>query len=443
MPVVEERLRVDKRDVVTDHVVLRKTVEQRDAFVEVLRRTHDVSVERVPVNRVVAEAPAIREEGDVVIVPVIEEQAVVQTRLVLVEEIRIRRTAHAHAEHQKVPLRREMVEITRPPIPQPSSESHPMSISEQTSSTMPSAAGAMPEGGTAAHVVAMYDTYAEARAARDQLTAAGIAGTDMDLLDRNAQANDASFSYEHTNEGFWGAIKRLFMPEEDVQGYAEGLQRGHAVLVVRPRGENYDHVIQVLETTNPVDIDAREQEWRSGGWTPRTGTAAVGAMGAVGAGETVADRSTADTLSAKPAATTGGRTEEVIPVIEEQIRIGKRDVSRGSVRVRSYVVERPVQEQVHLREERVDVERHAVDRPLGTETDPFRERVIEVTATGEEAVVSKEVRVVEEVEIRKEATERVEVVNDTVRRTEVVVEGDDPERDSPAPAEAGRWNPSE
>ena len=64
VPVIEERLRVDKREVVTDHVVLRKTVEQRDAFVEVLRQTQDVSVERVPVNRVVAEAPAIREEGD-------------------------------------------------------------------------------------------------------------------------------------------------------------------------------------------------------------------------------------------------------------------------------------------------------------------------------------------------------------------------------------------
>ena len=78
-------------------------------------------------------------------VPVIEAHAVVQTRLVLVEEIRIRRTAHAHAECHKVPLRREVVEITRPPIPQQSREGPPMAMSEQTTSAMPATGGAMPE----------------------------------------------------------------------------------------------------------------------------------------------------------------------------------------------------------------------------------------------------------------------------------------------------------
>ncbi len=71
IPVVEER--VGKPEAVTDHVVLRKTFEERDVFVVVLRQTRDVSVERDPVNRVVEEAPTVREDGDVVIVPVIEE----------------------------------------------------------------------------------------------------------------------------------------------------------------------------------------------------------------------------------------------------------------------------------------------------------------------------------------------------------------------------------
>ncbi len=277
-----------------------------------------------------------------------------------------------------------------------------------------------PEPGSAAHVVAMYDTYAEARAARDQLVAGGLAASEMDLLDRNAQPADASFSYEHTDQGFWGAIKRLFLPDEDVQGYAEGLQRGHALLVVRPRADNYDHVIGILETTNPVDIDAREQEWRSGGWKPRP-SAAAATTDAVASTATVTDRSTASTLEATPAATSG-RTEEVIPIIEEQLRVGKRDVARGAVRVRSYTAERPVHEQVQLREERIEVERHAVDRPLGTETDPFRERVIEVTATGEEVVVAKETRVVEEVTVHKDVTQHTQEVAETVRRTEVDVE---------------------
>ena len=347
LPVVEERLHVGKRELVTDHVVLRKTVEEHDALVDVLRQKQDISVERVTLNRVVSKAPSIREEGGVLIVPVMEEQAVVRTRLVLVEEIRIHRTARAQAEQRTVPLRREVVEITRPPIPHPSSvpqsskEIPNTALSEQTTQSSSLTGSGMGAGSAAAHVVAMYDTYAEARAARDKLTAAGFASSDMDLLDRNAEASDASFSYEHNDQGFWGAIKRLFMPDEDVHGYAEGLQRGHSLLVVRPSADNYDHVIEVLETTNPIDIDAREQEWRQGGWTPRTTAAPAAAMGAATGAAAVTDRSTTSTLGAQPASA-DGRSEEVIPVVEEQIQIGKRDVSRGSVRVRSYVVERPV-----------------------------------------------------------------------------------------------------
>ena len=90
--------------------------------------------------------------------------------------------------------------------------------------------------------------------------------------------------------------------------------------------------------------------------------------------------------------------------------------------MRSYVVETPVEEQVALRQERVDVERRPVDRPV-TEADRlFQERAVEATETTEEAVVSKEARVTEEVVVRKEAEERTETVRDTVRRTEVEVD---------------------
>ena len=65
---------------------------------------------------------------------------------------------------------------------------------------------------------------------------------------------------------------------------------------------------------------------------------------------------------------TGGR-DEVIPLTEEQLKVGKRDVSHGRVRVRSYVVEEPVEEQVNLRQEHVHVERRPVDRPA-TELKP-------------------------------------------------------------------------
>ena len=114
--------------------------------------------------------------------------------------------------------------------------------------------------------------------------------------------------------------------------------------------------------------------------------------------------------------------DQVIPVAQEQLRVGKRDVSHGRVRIRSYVVETPVEEQVTLREERVAVERRPVDRALGDAEQAFQERTIEAEERGEEAVVSKEARVVEEVVVRKDVEQRTETVSDTVRRTEVDVE---------------------
>ena len=117
--------------------------------------------------------------------------------------------------------------------------------------------------------------------------------------------------------------------------------------------------------------------------------------------------------------------EEAIPIVEERLTVGKREVNRGRVRVRSYVVETPVQEQVALRQEHVEVERRTVNRPVtGADQALFQERVIEATESAEEAVVVKETRVVEEVVVRKEAEERVQTVQDTVRRTEVEVEDD-------------------
>ncbi len=112
-----------------------------------------------------------------------------------------------------------------------------------------------------------------------------------------------------------------------------------------------------------------------------------------------------------------------IPVIEEKLQVGTREVERGGVRVYSHITEQPVEQEVRLRDERVNVERRPVDRPA-TERDfaAFKEGTIEMTETHEEPVVAKEARVVEEVVIGKDVRERTERVRDTVRRTEVDVE---------------------
>ena len=111
IPVLRETINVSKREVETGRVVVHKTVSERDEAVEVLLRRTDVSVERVPVGRTVTEAPASRQEGDVLIIPVMEEVLVVEKRLVLKEELRIRTTASERTSHEVVRLRTESVQI--------------------------------------------------------------------------------------------------------------------------------------------------------------------------------------------------------------------------------------------------------------------------------------------------------------------------------------------
>jgi uncharacterized protein (TIGR02271 family) len=289
----------------------------------------------------------------------------------------------------------------------------------RTNTSMPAAAD---NTGT---VAAMFETYDRAVAARDVLISAGIDRSRIEILAQSGPAEDTTFHYERNDDGIWGAIKRLFMPDEDTHVYAEGIRRGYAMVVVRTGADDQEQIIRLLESQDAVDVETHAANWRQSGWSgmheghsawqnQRTsvtdGTTAAAAAGA---------------SSGAAATGTARHHEEVIPVYEEQLRVGKREVGRGSVRVRSYVVEQPVQEQVHLREERVHVERRPVDRPAdiaaGT-AEPFRDRTIEATATAEEAVVGKEARVKEEIVVSKDAEERTETVSDTVRRTEVEVD---------------------
>ena len=129
---------------------------------------------------------------------------------------------------------------------------------------------------------------------------------------------------------------------------------------------------------------------------------------------------TGDIASSQGMSDTG---QTVLPVVEEELQVGKRTVDRGGIRVVKRVSETPVSEMVHLREERAVVERRPVDRAVSQgDTDLFEEGTIEVREQAEEAVVGKTARVVEEVVVGKQVSERDETVSDTVRRTDVEVE---------------------
>ena len=112
-----------------------------------------------------------------------------------------------------------------------------------------------------------------------------------------------------------------------------------------------------------------------------------------------------------------------IPVIEEELQVGKQTVQTGGAYIRSRIVERSVEENVNLSQEQVFVERNTVDRPADvSELESFKEGVVEMKEFAEVPVVSKSARVVEEINIGKEVSEHEETVRETVRKTEVDIE---------------------
>jgi uncharacterized protein (TIGR02271 family) len=246
-------------------------------------------------------------------------------------------------------------------------------------------------------ITAFFDHEQDANEAIERLVQAGIGRSSISLV---AGAGGERTSDANESMGFWEALKDMFLPDEDRATYAEGLRRGGHIVTVQADSTHYETAIDIMDDEGTVDLDERVESWRKEGWTGSAETAGR-SMGTAQAGT--------------------GREEEVIPVTEEQLRVGKREVSHGRVRVRTYVVETPVQENVNLREEHVRVDRRPVDRAVTGNERPFQDRVIEAEERTEEAVVSKEARVKEELVVKKNVEQRTETVSDTVRRTEVDV----------------------
>jgi stress response protein YsnF len=221
---------------------------------------------------------------------------------------------------------------------------------------------------------------------------------------------------DQNSGGGGGSLNSLHLSHDDRHAYGEGLRRGGFLLCAHVEsGEDHERIISLLEESAGVDLEERQQSWRNEGWAPpsgqRTGSEQSAAGGATAAAGNVVE-------------------EQRIPIVEEELRVGKREVTRGGARVRSYVREVPVEEQVTLREEHVSIERRPVQQQQGEHgvqsarnpEDLLQDREIEMRETSEEAVVQKVANVREELVVQKTAQEHVEQVRDTVRRTEVEVE---------------------
>ncbi len=189
--------------------------------------------------------------------------------------------------------------------------------------------------------------------------------------------------------------------------YARGVNEGGALLTVKAEDADADEMVTLMKQHGARDIDGGTV-----GTAKPNPTAGATGTGYAAQGTGYADQGARDVT---------GQT--AIPIVEEEMVVGKREVDRGGVRVYSHIVEKPVQAEVNLHEERVNVTRRPVDR-VATAADfqAGNRSNFELRATGEEAVVGKTSRVVEEVLVGKQGSDRSETINDSVRRTEVDVE---------------------
>lgn len=210
--------------------------------------------------------------------------------------------------------------------------------------------------------------------------------------------------------GLADGLMRLGIPRGDAGSYASAVRSGRTMVCVLVEDERADEAANIMSRLGSLPIGERE----AASPPPSPATGATGRAAPA-----------ASTQPAQPARTarTGKAGEEIHEeVIQEEVRIGKREVDRGGVRVVTHTSEQPVTEDVTLREEHAKIERHKVDRPATQEELRRADEEVVVRETAEEPVISKEARVVEDVVISKEATEHSETIKETARRRDVDVE---------------------
>jgi uncharacterized protein (TIGR02271 family) len=249
-------------------------------------------------------------------------------------------------------------------------------------------------------IVAVYDTVRHAELAIADLKQAGIPDGAISRHTNETVTGASAVTGPAKEEGFWS---RLFggEPDHDTTVYSRSVENGASVISVRVTDAHADKVLKILESHHPVDLDERAATYAADPASHYTVPAAYA-----------------------PAADVAGSAsdDETIRLSEERLAVGKRVVNRGGTRIRRFVIETPVEQQVSLHEERVILERRPVTDGRAVTDADFSDKTIEMTETAEEAVVSKQAFQTEEIRLRKEVTDRVETIRDTVRKEDVEIE---------------------
>lgn len=271
-------------------------------------------------------------------------------------------------------------------------------------------------------VIGIFDYGVDAQMAAQQLMSNGIPEEKIDIAVRGARdKNDSTANTLNTtanstadrpnptasttantnttanrtdnDSSFFGS---LFNDNENRNKYSEVAQHGSIVTVHAETQDQAHRAAELLDKYGAIDVDERAEKYKS---MPREKRAQW--------------------------------INSSIPVVQEEMKVGKREVETGGVRVRSRIIEKPVEEHLRLREEHVRVERNAVNR-AANENDlaTFKEGSKEFIEHAEVPMVDKQARVVEEVNIGKQTTTRDETIRDTVKKQDVDINKINPKNDT-------------
>jgi len=252
-------------------------------------------------------------------------------------------------------------------------------------------------------VVGLFDSKTEAQSAMQELIQQGFIKENIDFSNRrmsDSTTDTTTGNYNNsadTGDSVSNFFSSLFGDDQTTaQNYSYAAGDAEAILTVQvDSADRAEQAREILDRNGAIDVEERGMQYNQQNLAQTSGTT-------------------------ENRVNTEGKT--AIPVIEEQLQVGKQQVERGGTRIRSRIIERPVEETVRLREEHVVVNRRPVNRAVtDADLNNFKEGEIELTERAEVPVVGKQARVVEEVEVGKNVTEREQTVRDTVRRTDVEV----------------------
>jgi uncharacterized protein (TIGR02271 family) len=273
-------------------------------------------------------------------------------------------------------------------------------------------------------VIGMFDDASQARQAAQQLEGIGVTRDHIDISAQDATSTSAATRSDN-DDSISGFFRSLFSSDDEVNRYSTVARRGAMVTVHADSQQEAERARDILDNCGAVDVDERAQQYSSGWTGMAAGQQNMASQQNMTSQQNMASQQNMTDQTRTQDITGRGvdATDGAIPIIEENLQVGKREVETGGARLRSRIVERPVEEHLRLRQEHVWIERNPVNRPASeADIQNFREGEIEITEHAEVPVVNKEARVVEEVRLGKEVEEREETVRGTVRRTDVDVE---------------------